>query len=333
MGTTPYKSDEEIAQMIRSGMSMTEIQRAATKGASIGSHTSSRVKRVANEIGVAIHRAAHSRHTTEEHQAERALSEHMLSEHGRKAISVTNGVVLIGSDSHYWPGIVSTAHRAFVKFCADLRPSAVIKNGDAFDGSTISRWPRIGWDNRPTVTEELKAVDERMTEIEEAARTKNLYWPLGNHDARFETYLAAHAPEYEGVKGFHLKDHFPMWQPCWGVWINNDTVVKHRFKTGIHAPHNNTLWAGRTIVTGHLHSLKVMPISDYNGTRFGVDCGTMAQPYGPQSADYTELNPVNWRSGFVVLTYWKGTLLWPEVCHVVDEEKGLVQFRGAVMKV
>jgi hypothetical protein len=76
-----------------------------------------------------------------------------------------------------------------------------------------------------------------------------------------------------------------------------------------------------------------MPVSDYNGTRYGVDCGTMSQPYGPQSADYTELSPVNWRSGFVVLTYWKGMLLWPEVCHVIDEEKGLVQFRGDVMKV
>jgi hypothetical protein len=49
---------------------------------------------------------------------------------------------------------------------------------------------------------------------------------------------------------------------------------KHRMKGGIHAAHNNTLHAGTTMVTGHLHSVKVTPFSDYNGTRWDVDTGT-----------------------------------------------------------
>jgi hypothetical protein len=110
------------------------------------------------------------------------------------------------------------------------------------------------------------------------------------------------------------------------VFMNDDAVVKHRFKSGVHAPHNNTMWAGRTIVTGHLHSQKIYPLSDYNGTRWGVDAGTMADPYGPQFYNYTELNPLNWRSGFAMLTFVKGKLLMPELIWVSGP--GTVQFRG-----
>ena len=242
-----------------------------------------------------------------------------------REMDIGDGYVLVGSDAHYMPGVATTAHRAFVEFARELKPVAVVMNGDAFDGGTISRFPRIGWDNKPTVIQELDAVKERLSEIE-GAGPKTLVWTLGNHDARFETYLAANAPEYQGIKGFHLKDHFPLWAPCWGLRINGNVVVKHRWHNGVHAIYNNTLKSGTTIVTGHLHSLKVTPWSDYTGTRFGVDTGTLAVPYGPQFIDYTESAPVNWRSGFVVLRFKNGRLLWPQIVHVLDEEAGEVEW-------
>lgn len=250
---------------------------------------------------------------------------------GRIDIDISDGIVMVASDAHYFPGIVSTAHRAFVKLIGELKPRAVVMNGDVFDGAGISRFPRIGWDKKPGVMDELKAVKARLDEIEAAAGNAFKCWPLGNHDARFETFLAANAPAYEGVQGFSLKDHFPLWRPCWALWINGHTVIKHRWKGGIHATRNNTLNAGTNIVTGHLHSLKVAPLSDYNGTRFGVDTGTLADPYGEQFADYTEISPVDWRSGFACLTFWKGRLLWPELVHVLDE--GVVEFRGQTFEV
>lgn len=255
-----------------------------------------------------------------------------LEQHpARVHIAVENGVVLIGSDSHYYPGIISPAHRAFVKFCRELRPVVVIKNGDEIDGSSISRFPPIGWENRPRVVDEIEATSDRLDEIFKASSGAKHLWPLGNHDARYETRLATVAPEYAKIHGMHLKDHFPGWHPCWSVWINDDVVVKHRYKGGVHATRNNTLNAGKTMITGHLHSLKVTPLSDYNGTRWGVDCGTMADPYGPQFRDYCEDNPVDWRQGFVVLTFFKGRLMWPEVVHVIDDEH--VEFRGKVYSV
>ena len=257
----------------------------------------------------------------------------------RLHLEVKDGLVLIGSDSHYLPGEVSTAHRAFVKFCREMKQElrAVIKNGDELDGSTISRHAPIGWEKRPKLIDELDAVKERLGEIEkEIGAACPLYWPLGNHDARFSTRLAHVAPEYARVHGVQLKDHFPFWKPCWSLWINDDVVVKHRIKGGVHATRNNALNSGKTVITGHLHSLKVTPLTDYGGTRWGVDCGTMMEPgidepWGDSVVNYLEDNPVDWRSGFVVLTIHKGRLLWPEVVHVI--EPGKVEFRGKVIEV
>lgn len=256
---------------------------------------------------------------------------------GRIDKEVYNGTVLVFSDAHYYPGEPSTAHRALRYFIQELKPDGVICNGDAVDGARISRHPRIGWDNKPTVIQELTVVGERLGELRDDMLAANklawAVWTMGNHDARFETYLAVAASQYESVKGFSLKDHFPEWEPCWGLWLNDDVVVKHRWNGGATAARKNTINSGKTIVTGHTHSMNVAPFNDYKGVRWGVDTGTLAAPYGEQFADYTEINPVDWRSGFAVLTFWNGELLWPELVYVMDEEAGLVQFRGVVYEV
>ena len=264
-------------------------------------------------------------------QSDRKLKISVKNHEGRIDMEIDNGTVIVFSDAHYYPDIISTAHKGLLWAIRELKPTAIVCNGDAFDGSTISRHARIGWDNKPKLLDELKAVTERLEEIKQVSRTSHLFWPLGNHDARFETYLAASAPQFEGVKGFALKDHFPEWKPCWSFWINDDVVIKHRWKGGIHATHNNTVGAGVSIVTGHLHQLKVTPFSDYRGRRYGVDTGTLADPYGPQFIDYTEAGPVNWHSGFAVLTFKDGKLLQPELAQKWDE--GIIEFRGQLIEV
>ena len=253
----------------------------------------------------------------------------------RKELGIENGVVLVFSDAHFWPGIHTTAYKGLLWAIKEFQPKAVIANGDIFDGASISRYPRIGWDSTPSVIQELKACEIALGEIEDTAKKARsnvkLVFTLGNHDARFETRLAANAPQYEFVKGFTLKDHFPAWEPCWSCWPTENVAVKHRWKGGVHATHNNTVNAGVTIVTGHLHSLKVTPFADYNGNRFGVDTGTLAEPGGPQFMNYLEDSPTNWRSGFAVLTFHEGKLLWPELVHKWSENQ--IEFRGKVYDV
>lgn len=220
--------------------------------------------------------------------------------------------------------------RAFKKMVEDLQPAGIILNGDVLDFPKISRHPPIGWEKTPMPQEEIEAAQDHLSDIQRRGKRAKRSWTLGNHDARFETRLATVAPEFAKISGIHLHDHFPLWEKCWSTWINNEVVVKHRFKGGIHATHNNTMWSGKTMVTGHLHSAKVTPFTDYNGTRFGVDTGCVAETDAKQFTDYTEDNPLNWRSAFCVLTFKDGEMLWPELATKFSEDK--FQFRGQVIK-
>jgi hypothetical protein len=259
-------------------------------------------------------------------------------EHPQRACyDIYNGHVIVGSDFHFWPNHISTAFKFFIQTIKDLKPKIIVLNGDVLDGASISRWPRMNWEHVPSLAQEIQVVDERLEEIRSVSKNAKLVWTLGNHCARFETKLANTVPEFEGVQGIHLKDHFPHWRPAWACWINNSVVIKHRFKGGTHAPHNNALWARKTIVTGHLHSHKIQPIPSYDGIIWGVDTGCMADPYGPQFNSYTEDSPVPWASGFGVLTFNKGNLLPPELATVMEGTEGWspgdVVFRGQVFNV
>lgn len=257
----------------------------------------------------------------------------------RVHLNLSDGVVMVGSDAHYWPLLpVATAHLAFLEMARRLEPSAVILNGDVLDGPRISRWPSGEWDDYialPTVAEELAECQKRLREIVAATPDVPHIWTLGNHDARFESYLIKKAPELMGVHGTRLKDHFPDWRPAMAVWMNpasdHPVTIKHRWKSGKHAVFNNTVNAGTTMVTGHLHALKVEPFSDYRGTRWGVDCGTMAALYDRRSL-YGEDNPQDWRSGFAVVTFRDGLPLWPELVYVVNEEARTYSWRGEVFQ-
>jgi predicted phosphodiesterase len=248
----------------------------------------------------------------------------------RQGIELEKGVVIVFSDAHFWPDDTTTAFRALLHLIKELKPKVIVNNGDAFDGGAISRFPRIGWDKKPTVKDELEACKFYLGEIEDITKCP-LIWTMGNHDARFETILANNSSQFEGVQGFTLKDHFPRWQPCWSYWVNEDTVIKHRYKGGRTAGYANALNSGVNIITGHTHVLAVQPITNYNGTIWGVQTGTLAEPNNMQFADYTEDNPKDWRSGFAVLTFDRGQLLMPELVQVFGEDE--VVFRGKIIKV
>jgi hypothetical protein len=238
----------------------------------------------------------------------------------RVHFSLRDGYVIVANDFHYWPHIISVSHRALLFFSKKLKPKAIVANGDVLDGATISRHPPINWDNQPSLKAELEVCKERLDEIRAANKNAEaFFWPLGNHDLRFEMRLAAQVPEFKGVPGSSLKDHFPEWVPCYTLFINDNVVVKHRFKGGMNAPRNNTLYAGRTMLTGHLHSQKCIPLTDYDGTRWGVDTGCMADPFGPQFM-YQEDSPRDHREGFAVLRFVDGELLQPQLVRVIDED-------------
>ena len=238
------------------------------------------------------------------------------------AHEVQNGHIFIASDCHYWPGIETVAHLAFVKLIDQMKPTTIILNGDVFDGAQVSRHPPLMGVTTPTPKQEIEACQDRLSEIASASKNAKKFFTFGNHDTRLFSRLAANTPELTDMMS--LFDYFPGWQTCWRVDINDDIAVKHRWHNGIHATWNNVLKSGKTLISGHLHQLRVTPFSDYNGRRYGVDSGTLAEPYGDQFT-YTEGNPVNWCSGFCIITIRDGKLLPPELCEVIE---GVAYFRG-----
>lgn len=263
--------------------------------------------------------AAHYKHLQPE--------EHKANHH----LGLLNGQVIVFSDAHFRGSIRTTANKGLLKLIRELKPKAVVNGGDAFDGASISRHPRIGWEHQPTVVEELKSCKDRLEEIQEAAGRAKLVWTLGNHDSRFSSRLAANAPQFANVHGFQLKDHFPAWIPSWCCWVNDGTIISHRYKNGVHATHTNAVNAGVNIVTGHLHQLKWTRFTDFRGDRYGVDTGTLAEPMGPQFLSYLEGKRPNWASGFAVLTFKDGRMMMPQLVQKWDETH--VEFCGQLIDV
>lgn len=234
---------------------------------------------------------------------------------------VKNGQIFVASDAHYWPNEETVAHKAFVKLISEMKPQTIVMNGDVFDGARISRHEPLMGTNPPTAKQEIEACVDRLHEIKNASKNARTFWTFGNHDVRLHRYIAMNAPEL--TDAMNLFDYFPGWLTCWRLDIN-DLIIKHRWHNGIHANYNNTLKSGRSIVTGHLHKLMATPWADYNGRRWGIDSGTLSEPES-EKFSYTEMNPVPWASGFVVLTMIDGKLVTPEFCEVLD---GVAYFRG-----
>jgi predicted phosphodiesterase len=241
--------------------------------------------------------------------------------------------VIVFSDAHF-TDTTTTAFRALLLMIDTFKPEVIICNGDAFDGQVLSRFPSINYDQKPTVLEELKACQYHLDEIvKHKPPGCELIWTLGNHDMRYESWLVNKVPEYSGVDGFSLKYHFPEWKTCWSYWIGENTVVKHRYKGGRTAGYSNLTAAGNTnIITGHTHVLCASPITNYQGTYWGVQTGCLADPMSP-TFEYCEDSPKDWRSGFVMLSFDKGRMLMPELIMVSDEVNGEFEFRGCINRV
>ncbi len=241
----------------------------------------------------------------------------------RLEVSLYDGVAVIASDRHKWPGDgITPAESALHTFLERAEPDIFILNGDLFDGANVGRHPPLGWERKPDATQELEACKEFIASIEYRLPNAEKYWTVGNHDRRFDYTLAQAAYQFRDLAGLRLFDHFPGWKYGWALHINSGiqgghTVVKHKHRQGVMAARNNALTAGVHIVTGHTHALTCTPVEDYQGRRYGVECGFLSHRQHP-AFEYAEDAPSYARPGFVVLTWRGGVLQPPELVEVDD---------------
>lgn len=253
----------------------------------------------------------------------------MSSRRDVNRLEIENGTIIVASDAHYSPGHIPVAHKALCNVIADLgsQVKAVVLNGDILDGGQISRHPRIRWSKRPTVKDELEAVIERLGDIEKIVKPgTRLMRTYGNHCARFESRLSAQVPEYEGIGGFLLKDHLPFWADSDRIDVNEDMVIIHDWHSGVHSGWNDVLKGGCHTVTGHTHELSCKAHKGFKELHYGIKTGMLADEF-QEEFDYRIGKPgLNWQSGFAVLTWVDGELLYPEFAAVRDS--GNCYFRG-----
>ena len=211
-------------------------------------------QRVADHLGIA-NRAVHLRRRWIEKHYNMALhaSDHRGVKYDKNKpksfsplkqinLGILDGTVIVFSDAHFIPGQRTTAFKGLLWAIEKFKPKAVICNGDAFDGASISRHD-VTDQPQTSVVQELKACQGALDEIEEIAKSVRhnvkLCFTWGNHDIRFGNRLAQHAPQFKEVQGFKLTDHIPDWDFCWAVWPTENVIIKHRYKGGVHATHNN----------------------------------------------------------------------------------------------
>ena len=334
-----YLSDEEFVAKWRENPSPSLMSRAT--GMSVRA-VQNRRRTVEVKCNVSLDttvdlKAEHNKRQKEKARERQAKNEESLkqrleatSHSVRRGMTLDKGRVIIFSDAHF-TDYTTTGFKALIKFIEHFKPSAVICNGDAFDGAVLSRFPSINYDRKPSVLDELNYCKTHLDGIE-AVRPAGcrLIWTMGNHDMRYESFLVSRVPEFSGVDHFSLKDHFPNWETCWSFWINDDTVVKHRHKGGRYAGYNNVQASFCNIFTGHTHVLTLSPISTFDQkTYWGVQTGTLAD-VNSDAFVYCEDNAKDWRQGFIMASWEEGKLLMPEMVLVNDEDS--VQFRGEILQ-
>jgi len=241
---------------------------------------------------------------------------------------IQNGTALAFSDCH-WTSLVqplSLAHEALLVMARHLQPGFLFCVGDALDMGATSRHPPLMWSDvrKPKVKDELAAGQTHLRDLREAAGSPECFWIRGNHDDRFDKYLAAHAAQFEGMGAFTLADWFSDWRMCWRLDVGDNVSFVHRFHNGVHAGYNNAMKSARTVISGDTHALEVKPWNNWTRRLWGVQCGMIGDPAWP-CFNYRLAQPGQQQPGFIVLTWKDGELMTPEPCEVVN---GAAWFRG-----
>lgn len=239
---------------------------------------------------------------------------------------LTDAVIVAFGDAH-WRSLKqprSLAHEGLLRLLPHLRPTHLLAMGDMMDLAAIGRHSPVMWEERPTVMDEIAAAQTHLGDIRAEAGGAACIWIRGNHDDRFDKFLAANASDFSGMVGTRLDDHFEAWEMVWRLDIPGALVAAHSMFGGVTAARTNALRGGISTLTGHTHQLTVTPLNDFTGRRWGIEAGTLSDPNWPQFA-YCLGQSQKAAPGFVVLTIRGGRLLQPETAEVVD---GVCWFRG-----
>jgi len=216
-------------------------------------------------------------------------------------IPTGNNRILILSDIHipyHDEGALSTA----LEWGYKNNPNAIILNGDTMDMYQASRFVK---DRRlRDLAGEIEMTRDFLRQLKDEFACP-IYFKIGNHEDRWETYLKTCAPELLGIADFELQNVLRFGEL--GVTlIKSQQVIKagglnimhgHEFGSSVFSPVNAArglyMRSKTSTIVGHHHQTSEHSEKDLNGNV--VTCWSMGSLCG-LSPDYMPYN--KWNHGF-----------------------------------
>lgn len=233
-----------------------------------------------------------------------------------EVIKIKNGIVIIGSDIHI-PFQDNKAVEAFKSYCKEIQPSAIVLNGDVLDFYKLSRFVK-GEGRNPY--EEISECQELLKSIKEACPNSDIYYVIGNHETRLETYVLSNAPHLASL----VEDVFTIIKTkdigvigCSEVLINDNFICTHGKLLGSKAGMSAMKEIEKHYMSGasgHTHKLAKFLTRKARRKFVWLETGCLC-----------DLNPEyvqdpDWQQGFAVIQFENGKLKRAEVVEIEDGE-------------
>lgn len=217
---------------------------------------------------------------------------------------------------------------AFITFLGHFQPHALILNGDIIDCFALSKYPR-----HPTLqrgkpfVDEVKVVRKLLSRCRRAAPRAEITLVGGNHEQRFEKYLAKNAEEFAGM--FTLKDALGLdsLKIKWVGFDINENWIDYRGllighfakaqKWSAYTAKNLMDELGRSFVQSHTHKVGWHTRTYLDREEYGLEIGCMA------SREAVYATRTHWSLGFLIVYFDEAGRFYPEQVLVhIDGKKG-----------
>lgn len=186
--------------------------------------------------------------------------------------------ILVCPDLHV-PDHDKVAWQVFLNSVRAVKPDEIVLIGDFGDFLSISAHPKKPQDER-SLKNELRSVNDALDELVAAAGPNcKIVYIFGNHEYRYDRYLASNAPELDGI--FSLKDLLRLdergikYIPYGEMYKLGEMNLTHDVgRCGINTARQSLQDVGDNVLVGHSHRASIVYGGTVSGhTHVGVNVG------------------------------------------------------------
>jgi UDP-2,3-diacylglucosamine pyrophosphatase LpxH len=193
------------------------------------------------------------------------------------------------------------------KFIEFYQPDNIFINGDFIDCWEISRFTKPQSITKH-LSEEFALGRDFLKTLRTLAPKAKIVYIFGNHEYRFEKFLAENAPEFHDIRGLSIREQLDCDLHNIEIVDNHlrenyyrfgHILIGHFNKCSKHAGYTAKALLddkGMSLIQGHTHRLAHIHKRDYESIKAAVEGGCLCDPNPP----YTSLP--NWHLGFCTIT-------------------------------